>query len=342
MTVPRFIDISQWNDPNINWQTYKTWAEQWDGKSRVCMRATYGRGYEDQHYKAYRAGAERVGIDMILHYHYSYPQFNSAIAEADWYRSVVGTIRSSDVVMLDFEENNDSSTSNWAYAWLQRMEASYRKLPCIYSYTSLIRQRLQDTRLTRYPLFLANWTYDPTILPVCPPPWSSYALLQYSDKATNIPGVPGTVDADIYLGGWTMTQVPAGWRDDGKTLFAPPADGRPEVGVILGFREYILNHTWSPDNLPLGPEYHVAHVNEYDNTSPAGQVQLFKYSKLGYDDKSGVRLMPLGGDLVYLLVQRDGLVQQIAQLKAGLPITDIRAGLTVIDKTVQDIEKLLP
>lgn len=342
MSYPRFVDVSVWNDPTIDWQKYKAWSAQWDGKSRVCMRVSYGNGYEDQHYRTYRQGAERAGIDMIIYYHYSYPQFNSAAAEADWYRKVLGDIRVNDVLMLDFEENNDSSTPSWALAWLQRIEANYRKFPCIYSYTSMIRSRMNDVRLTRYPLFLANWTFDPNILPACPPPWGSYALLQYSDKEVNIPGIDGKVDADIYIGGYDMSQVPSGWRDNGKELYSPPADGIPEVPVVLGFRQWVLNHSWPADNLPLGPEYHVAHVDESDNNSPAGQVQLFRYDKLAYDDKNGVRLMRVGSELVHLLVDRDNLVKQVAQLRAGLPITDIRAGLAVIDKTVDDIGKLLP
>jgi hypothetical protein len=196
-----FVDISVFNSLNIDWQAYKTWAAQLDGVSRVSMRSSYGTGYVDQHFQTYRAGALAAGIDSIIYYHYAYPQYNTGTAEADWQHSVVGSIRSTDVMMLDYEENVSQATADWAYEWLSRQEANYGgKLPTIYASDSYIRQRLQDNRLARYPLTLANWQFIPTERPPCPPPWQAYTYLQYTDRATNIPGIPGSVDADVYLG----------------------------------------------------------------------------------------------------------------------------------------------
>ena len=44
--------------------------------------------------------------------------------------------------------------------------------------------------------------------------------------------------------------VPAGWRDDGSTLTAP--NGKM---VRLGFREYVLRHPWSAENVPVTGEF---------------------------------------------------------------------------------------
>lgn len=205
MSTPQFVDISQFNPEQIDWQAYKAWSAQGDGISRVAMRSSYGVGYTDQHFSAYRAGALAAGIDSILYYHYSYPQYNSAAAEANWQHQVVGDVRPQDLFVLDFEENVSQATADWAYQWLAQQEANYSgKLPALYASDAYIRARLQDSRLARYGLWLADWQYSPDERPACPSPWSMYAFVQYSDRQTNIPGIAGQIDADIFLGGNTV------------------------------------------------------------------------------------------------------------------------------------------
>lgn len=203
-----FVDLSQWNAISVDWGAYKQWSAANDGISRVCLRSSYGNGYVDQHFKAYRAGAEAAGIDSILFYHYAYSQHNSPLAEANWQHSVLGPIRANDVIMLDAEEDVPQSTSEWMYQWLVQQQKNYPNNQLIlYSYPAFISKHLQDSRLSAFPLILANWQYSPDENPPCPPPWTSYAYLQYTDKATQIPGVPGTVDANVYVGGIT-TDMP--------------------------------------------------------------------------------------------------------------------------------------
>lgn len=199
--TPCFVDLSAWQPSNIDWQDYKAWSAQGDGISRVAMRSSYGAGYKDQHFDAYRAGALAAGIDVILFYHYAYPSLNSAMDEAQYQRSVVGDIRAQDMLILDFEENVPQATSTWAYQWLSQQEINYGgKLPGIYASSSYIQQRLNDPRLVKFPLWLANWQFSPDARPPVPTPWTSYEFVQYTDKATNIPGISGTVDANIFLG----------------------------------------------------------------------------------------------------------------------------------------------
>lgn len=199
--TPQFVDLSVFQPTTIDWQAYKAWSAQGDGISRVAMRSSYGAGYKDQHFDSYRAGALAAGIDQILYYHYSYPSLNSAMAEANYQRSVVGDVRTQDLLILDFEENVPQATSTWAYQWLSQQSINYGgKLPGIYASSSYIQQRLNDPRLAKFPLWLANWQFSPDARPLCPTPWTSYEFVQYTDKATNIPGIAGTVDANVYLG----------------------------------------------------------------------------------------------------------------------------------------------
>lgn len=198
MTTPQFVDMSVFNGTLIDWQTYKNWSSSVDGISRVAIRASYG-GYQDAYFNAHRAGALSVGIDEIIYYHYAYPQFNTAQDEVKWSQAVIGDIRSSDWIMLDYEEDKPTSTSLWALDWLTLQQVRYGSKVGIYSYPDFIAHHLQDNRLASFPLWYANWQYTPDERPSPPAPWTSYKWIQYTDKATNIPGIPGTVDVDIFV-----------------------------------------------------------------------------------------------------------------------------------------------
>src|SRR5882762_10499844 len=155
MSTPTFCDLSQFQPEQIDWQAYKAWSAQGDGISRVAMRSSYGLGYVDTHFQTYREGALAAGIDMIIYYHYSYPQYNNATGEANWQKQIVGGIRALDTIILDFEENVGEATSAWAYACRAQQEVNYGKAPGLYSSTYYIHLRLQyDVRRTRYPLWI--------------------------------------------------------------------------------------------------------------------------------------------------------------------------------------------
>lgn len=300
--TPQFVDISVFQPLTIDWKAYRTWAAQWDGIARVSMRSSYGTGYTDQHFATYREGATNAGVNVIIFYHYAYPQFNSAVAEADYQRQVVGKIRADDLLMLDYEEPVLQATADWAYQWLARQEQNYSgRKPTLYASDSYIRQRLHDTRLARYPLTLANWQFTPAERPPCPPPWATYTYLQYTNKATNIPGIPGAVDADIYLGPGG-SKVPAGWHDDGTTLTAPNG-----VPIVLGFRSYILNApSWNADNMPQEAEYHADPVLLHRAAVGAGQRQCFRDGLLWYTAANGVVWEP------YMGLELDAAYRKIA------------------------------
>ncbi len=198
--TPQFIDTSSFNGP-IDWQVYKPWAAQWDGISRVAMKSTEGVGFTDPRFAANRAGALAAGIDCIYYYHFARPDLgNTATAEANWQHSVVGGIRANDLIMLDYEVENVQATASWALAWLQMASALYGKPAGIYASSYYISQHLQDSRLAQYKLWLANWQYSPTERPPVPAPWTQYEFVQYTDRASGIPGISGSVDADIFLG----------------------------------------------------------------------------------------------------------------------------------------------
>jgi hypothetical protein len=85
-----------------------------------------------------------------------------------------------------------------------------------------------------------------------------------------------------------MAGVPTGWKDDGAVLTAPNGQS-----VRLGFRTYILAHSWYPLDVPLGGERGIT----------GGTQQDFKYTSLTWTQAAGV----LEHD------RMDMLSQQIAQ-----------------------------
>src|SRR5215469_4945332 len=141
--TPQFVDISQWQSVAIDWDKYKAWASQWDGISRVAMRSSYGFGYEDSNFDANRAAALAAGIDVMIFYHYAYPQYNGPQAEANWQAQVLGVMAPQDMIALDFEENTPAATAEWARDWLYAQEVNTGKLPRIYASSAYIAEHLQ-------------------------------------------------------------------------------------------------------------------------------------------------------------------------------------------------------
>lgn len=322
--VAQFVDISQWQPQDIDWQAYKQWSASGDGVSRVAIRSSYGVGYQDTHFAAYRASALATGIDQIIYYHYSYPQSNSAVDEAKWQYDVIGSIRPNDLLVLDFEENVPQATAGWAYEWLAQQEANYGgKLPGLYASSAYITQRLADIRLARFPLWLANWQFTPDERPACPYPWSQYEFVQFTDRAS-IPGIPGIVDCNIFLGKETpMSGIPTGWSDTGTVLTDP--NGGKITGV---WRTWILSHQWDAGDVLLKTPSEVDPVEQYYAQVPSGGARAdFLYTSLGYTSKRGTYKIGLGHEFEGACTERDKLKAQIVALQAQIATLQQQPGL---------------
>lgn len=297
--MTQFIDISSYN--TIDWTAYSAWS------SMVALKSSEGVGFVDPAFASHRAGALAVGINSIWYYHFSKPDLNNdPVAEANWQYQVIGAIRPQDRIVLDFEVQDPRATSEWAYQFLLQQEQNYGQLPVIYASTSFVLQSLQDSRLARYPLWLADWTHDPAIRPPCPPPWQSYAAFQYTDQATGIPGIAQAVDADIFLGG-TMI-IPAKWLYDPNTGILTAPGGRT---VRLGNAKFVLMWPggWPPDNIPLEEEH---------GASGGGTEQTFETCKIGWNPKDGVHIAPLGVQYLAAQAQIAILQQQLAAVPASI------------------------
>lgn len=337
--TPQFVDISQFQPADINWSAYKTWAQQWDGVSRVSLRSSEGTTVTDAHFARYRAGALAAGIDILILYHFADPDLNSPEAEADWQRKVVGSIRPQDVLMLDYEKQVPQANAAWALAWLERQAANYDgKLPTLYASDAYVRSRLQDSRLAHYPLTLANWQFTPTERPPCPPPWPAYTYLQYTDRATNIPGIAGKVDVNLYFG---QEEPMALTIDQAANYFTASSDGSVWTckknncvlgHAILAYYQQIGGGSRAPLfglnvlGLPLTNEQ--GPVNNHSGTT----LQIFERGILCYDPSHAIDNPPQSGDVYQMHVDSGaGLTSLLSYLKISptesSDLTQIRADM---------------
>jgi hypothetical protein len=123
--------------------------------------------------------------------------------------------------------------------------------------------------------------------------------------------------------------VPAGWSDDGKTLTAP--NGKV---VVLGFRDWVLVHSWKADNLPEENE--------------TGGHQRFRDTVLEFSPEKGVydAGKQVSDELTAIIADRDNLATllaaanaQINDLKAGLPLADIKNASEACSRLAADLNK---
>jgi len=108
-----------------------------------------------------------------------------------------------------------------------------------------------------------------------------------------------------------MTTIPAGWHDDGQTLIAPNG-----IKIANSFRDYILEHGWAENNLPLGPETDRSPVNPASPALGAGTYQVFRTTLLRRYAATG-EIEAVGISQAYLdtIRQLDNMQAQISRLK---------------------------
>lgn len=136
-----------------------------------------------------------------------------------------------------------------------------------------------------------------------------------------------------WIGG---NMIPRGWDDDGTTLTA--SNGHK---VVLGFRSYILNNQWDPNNVPLEEEHGVDPIEDYHQQTPSGgSRQTFLYSRLGYTTKRGVYPMGIGVELLGATVDRDRARADLAEVRKQIAAqsdddsiaANVRALFAIFDK----------
>lgn len=122
-----------------------------------------------------------------------------------------------------------------------------------------------------------HFSLDPINRANCPGPYPWNALWNYLQ------------------GGNTVSGVPTGWKDDGKTLTA--SNG---VTCTLGFRDYVLKNSWDPQNIPLQGAQGLNPLELSNPSLGAGTQQIFRWIVLEWTSKQGVYVAWSGGEILTL------------------------------------------
>lgn len=118
-----------------------------------------------------------------------------------------------------------------------------------------------------------------------------------------------------------MSVVPTGWKDDGHVLTAP--NGQQ---VTFGFRNYVLTHSWHPDNFPLGPAVGLNPLEESNPSLGGGTQQVFRWTMLEWTPPHNVFVSYIGAELLALRADKAALQAQIANLQALINNQQIQIG----------------
>lgn len=266
--------------------------------------------------------------------------------------------------MLDIEENVPAATSEWCYQWLSRQQSHYpNNQIVVYASDGYIRQRLQDSRLAQWDLYLAFWQFDPEKTPPCPPPWSHYQYLQWTDRGTNIPGIAGTVDVDVYISGEDTTVETPIYFTEVSTWFSKVSDtcwqaldnhGNPakdDAGNPLVVKDGMLGYMRSGRSSVaglglftiLGKPKKNEHAGEKDGTS----VQEFERGIVRWDPNHLVDYPPGSTSAYHAHIdqlynaasQVDALNKQLADTQAAL--STCQDSLTTATKELEDVRLVL-
>jgi len=187
-------DISKWQG-EINWEVYKN-------NTNFCiLKASEGTGYTDPKFYSYQTAASVNNIPLG-YYHFARPDLgNSAEAEADWFIKVIGEIREGELLCLDFEPQWNGNPVVWSKNFLDRVASRLNgyKCPIYLNQSQITSWDWSPVANAGYGLWVAAYTYDPTINTFPTGAWPFACMQQWTNKQI-VPGISGGVDGDVFFG----------------------------------------------------------------------------------------------------------------------------------------------
>jgi lysozyme len=195
---PDFVDVSH-HQGEIDWKKYAA-----SGHQLAVCKITEGGDFNDTKAQMFRAGMADAGLKTGI-YHFARPNAANLLEDADLeakhYLEQVGTLRPNEFPILDFEEYkglNASQLTDWATRWCETVETSTGKTPWLYTNNRILHQ-VDATKLSKYPLWLADYRTSDHDNPPPAAPWPKLQAWQFTDKA-EFPGLPGKVDGSYLYG----------------------------------------------------------------------------------------------------------------------------------------------
>jgi len=201
-TYVQGIDISH-HQGSINWS--KVYGA---GYRFAFVKATGGVSFTDPNFTANMEQAGQAGL-IVGAYHFAYPEYNDAVSEAQHFLSVAGNYMRTGYLrpILDLEDDPKENSypyrmgkdnlTNWIHTWMNTVKSETGIEPFIYTGWYARMGDYLDASIAQYDLWIADWTYDPTISPDTGI-WDSWDFWQYSNNGS-VPGIAGDVDLDLDL-----------------------------------------------------------------------------------------------------------------------------------------------
>jgi GH25 family lysozyme M1 (1,4-beta-N-acetylmuramidase) len=181
------IDVSKWQG-TINWASVKDAGIQF-----AMLRSSYGSSSVDSTFETYYQQAKANGI-AVGAYHYSYATtIAKATTEVNFLISKLNGKQFEYPICVDIEDTSQSSLdqetlTEIALTYLEKLrDAGY--YPIIYANKKWFLYRLDDSKLTYYNHWVAQWGSSITYT-------GNVGMWQYSSTGV-ISGISGNVDLDI-------------------------------------------------------------------------------------------------------------------------------------------------
>jgi GH25 family lysozyme M1 (1,4-beta-N-acetylmuramidase) len=188
------IDVSYYQG-SINWTAVKG-----DGVKFAYIRASDGLNTIDSKFEANWSGSRAAGVK-----HGAYQFFRpsqDAIAQADLLLDKIGGQLAADDLppVIDVEASDGQSAAvitSKVKAWVAHVKAATGRDPVIYTGFYFWRDSVGAPDITTSPLWHAQYTT--AACPNIAPPWTDWAIWQYSSSGT-VAGISGNVDMNRWNG----------------------------------------------------------------------------------------------------------------------------------------------
>lgn len=191
--VHRGIDVSQWQG-DIDYSRVRD-----AGIRVVYIKAGEGSRFVDPYFERNYRGARDARLDIGFYHFVTARSVDEGRRQARFFATLVNEKNMECRPAMDFEEFGDLSRreiNRIARAYMEELERLTGFRPMLYSDASNA-ENLWDRRLSRYPLWVADYGRDE---PYTTGPWRTWTGFQYSDRG-RIDGIDGLVDLDRFKDG---------------------------------------------------------------------------------------------------------------------------------------------
>jgi GH25 family lysozyme M1 (1,4-beta-N-acetylmuramidase) len=209
-SLPLGIDVSTYQG-TVDWNQVANPG----GKAFAFIRATAGINTTDSQFAQNVVGAKNAGL-LVEAWHFAYPQYFTAHAEAQKFLSVAGPYIGAGYLppALDIEDSpsensypylmGNAALSQWIRDWCSEVQQASGVKPMVYA-IRYYAQNYFEANINQYPYWVVTDSGIPDSAPSNMGVWSTWEFQQYryGGSGGTCPGVTGPVDLDSFNGDLT-------------------------------------------------------------------------------------------------------------------------------------------